>query len=78
MRPHQPGPGWTHIAGGVYDHQSGARLHMLGTVRLPNGEHISASQYSEASKVWFLIKANGDNRKRGLMAWARDVVQRVK
>lgn len=77
MRPHKPGPGWHQVAGPVYEYgQSGARLHMLGTLRLPNGDHISTSQHSEARRSWLLVAANGGNRKRGLMAWARDVLQR--
>lgn len=78
MRPHHPGPGWTHVAGSVYGHQSGARLHTLGMVRLPNGEHVSASEYPEYCAAGLLIKMNGGNRKRGLMAWARNVVQRTR
>ena len=73
MKPNKPGPGWRHLAGGVYEHQSGMRLHMLGMLRLSNGEFVNANTDAEYRTVALLTKANGGNRKRGLMAWARGV-----
>ena len=70
----RPGRGWTHVAGSVYDHVSGVRLHLLGMVRLPNGDHVSANEWPESSSVWHFVRCNGGNRKRGLMAWAKGKV----
>lgn len=66
----RPGRGWSHVAGSVYDHANGLRLHLLGMLRLPSGEHVSANEWPESRSVGFYVRANGGNRKRGLMAWA--------
>jgi hypothetical protein len=58
----------------VYDHVSGVRLHLLGLVRLPTGEQVSANEWPESSAVWRYEQLNGGNRKRGLMAWARSLL----
>ena len=67
----RPGRGWKHVAGSVYDHVSGVRLHLLGMVRLPSGDHVSANEWPEAASVGHFVRCNGGNRKRGLMAWAK-------
>jgi hypothetical protein len=67
----RPGRGWKHVAGSVYDHASGVRLHLSGMVRLPNGDHVSANEWPESSSADHYVLLNGGNRKRGLMAWAR-------
>lgn len=66
----RPGNGWKHIFGPVYEHKSGARIHMLGYVRLPNGEYLSDTKFPESQYAARFIRINGGNKKRGLMAWA--------
>jgi hypothetical protein len=68
MKRYRPGPGWRHLAGSVYEHKSGVRIHLLGTVRLPGGIYRAADAYPDYRRT---IRINGGNRKRGLMAWAR-------
>lgn len=68
----KPGPGWTapyQVA--VYEHDSGARLHVMGYLRLPDGSEVSAFNWPESSTLARFIRINGGNRKRGAMAWAR-------
>lgn len=67
----RPGRGWSHVAGSVYEHTSGLRLHVGGLIRLPNGQCVSANEWPESRTVRWYVRANGGNRKRGLMAWAR-------
>jgi len=71
MRPYRPGSGWIHVAGSVWDHVSGIRLHLLGMVRLRNGAYVWANAWPESHDVGRLVRINGGNRKRGLMAWAK-------
>ena len=66
-----PGNGWSHVSGSVYDHEDGIRLHLLGMLRMQNGDHVCATEWPESQIVRFYIRLNGGNRKRGLMAWAR-------
>jgi len=62
----KPGRGWTHMKGAVWSHSSGIRIHVSGLLlRLPNGD-ISNCQSPLLRK---LIKINGGNEKRGLMAF---------
>lgn len=72
----RPGPGWKYLAGGVYEHVSGVRITLLGGLRLtaPSYRYISANDWPEIAELARLIKINGGNRKRGLMAWARKFI----
>lgn len=68
----RPGKGWRqnghHVA--IWDHDSGMRLHLLGLLRLPNGELKSASKWPSSIVATGCIRVAGGNRKRGLMLWA--------
>ena len=66
----RPGPGWKYVGGSVWEHANGSRVHLLGFVRLPDGRFLSASKWPESKDASLLIRINGGNRKRGLMAWA--------
>lgn len=66
----RPGDGWKHLAGPVYEHRNGTRIHMLGLVKLLNGEFINENKYPESVAAARMIRINGGNRRRGLMAWA--------
>lgn len=72
----RPGPGWKYLAGGVYEHVSGVRISLLGGARLrgPKYRYVSANDWPESIESMRLIKINGGNRKRGLMAWARKFI----
>ena len=67
---YKPGPGWKHLAGPVYEHGNGARVHLLGTVRLPGGTFINHGARWHGHNMYQFIDINGGNRKRGLMAFA--------
>lgn len=73
MKDMRPGNGWNHLSGPVYEHVSGTRIHILGMVKLPNGEWKSANKYPENIDAHRLIRINGENRKRGIMAWANQL-----
>lgn len=66
----RPGLGWEHLAGPVWDHTSGARIHTAGIVRLPDKTHLSLYNWRENELGRRLVRINGGNKKRGLMAWA--------
>ena len=71
-----PGPGWKYFSGGIYEHKSGVRLDlMVGCARLPGLRYVSANEWPESVHAARMIKINGGNRKRGLMAWARRLVK---
>ena len=53
----KPGPGWKHLAGSVWEHRSGARVHTGGVIRLPDRTHLSLVNFNE-SKVGRLISEN--------------------
>jgi len=65
----RPGPGWRKLSGGVYERDN-LRVHMLGVCRLPGGKIISGMAVPEYYTLSHMVRINGDNRKRGLMAWA--------
>ena len=71
----KPGNGWKHIAGSVWEHESGARIHTLGQIRLPDNTFISLYDWRKSELGRRLVRINGGNRKRGLMAWAVNLVQ---
>ena len=70
----RPGVGWKHLAGPVWEHPSGARIHTMGMIRLPDKTHLSLNNWRESELGRRLVRINGGNRKRGLMAWAVNLV----
>jgi hypothetical protein len=67
----RPGNGWKHLAGPVWGHTNGTRMHTAGMVRLPDRKtFFSLNKYPESIEGYKYIKMNGGNIKRGLMAWA--------
>lgn len=66
----RPGDGWVHVAGPVWEHAGGARVHIAGLVKLQGGRYLHANKWPECRDAERLIRVNGGNRKRGLMAWA--------
>ena len=64
----RPGPGWTCLGGPVWEHTSGTRVHWSGPiVRLPD---MSMPPVYLGMRLNTVIRANGGNRKRGVMAYA--------
>jgi hypothetical protein len=45
-------------------------VHIGGVARLPNGEFLLANKWPESKEVDRIIRINGGNRRRGLLAWA--------
>lgn len=71
----KPGNGWQHLAGPVWEHTSGARIHIAGLIRLPDKTFKSLNNWKESELGRKLVKINGCNRKRGLMAWAINLMK---
>ena len=66
----RPGPGWKHVAGAVWDHDSGIRIHVGGLSGVIGGTVIDGTRWPECRDLDWMIAVNGGNRKRGVMAWA--------
>lgn len=71
----RPGSGWNRLSGPVWEHISGARIHLLGTIKLPDGTYLYVNNWKEGVLGRLLIQINGGNKKRGLMAWAANLVK---
>ena len=71
-------PGWKHVAGAVYDHESGVRVHTAGLVRLPSGEMFWGGSWPESQVFDRYVRICGGSRRRGAMAWANDIAPRLK
>jgi hypothetical protein len=61
-------PGWKHIAGSVWEHINGSRLHVAGTA-IVGGSVYYATTWPESAAADRCIRQCGGNRKRGLMLW---------
>jgi hypothetical protein len=70
----RPGAGWKHLAGPVWEHPNGARIHTMGMIQLPDKTHLSLNNWRESEFGWRMVRINGGNRKRGLMAWVMNLV----
>ena len=70
----RPGSGWRHLAGPVWEHNSGARIHTIGLIRLPDKTYLSLNNLQEGEIGRLLLRINGGNMKRGLMAWVVNLV----
>ena len=66
-----PGSGWKYLGGSVWEHDGGSRIHLGGLIRTPSGDHISLFNWDQSQLGRQLVRINGGNIKRGLMAWAR-------
>ena len=66
----RPGSGWKHLKGAVWQHITGTRIHVGGIARLPDNTIVSVDTPPERIEVNRMIRINGGNRKRGMMAWA--------
>ena len=69
----RPGSGWKHLGSSVYEHTTGVRISLSGMIRTPCGKHYWLNSVV-GGMGWELIKINGGNRKRGLMAWALNCI----
>lgn len=67
----RPGAGWRHVAGSVWEHVGGARIHVLGVVKLKDGSFLATNKWPESREFQRILLINGGNRKRALMTWAR-------
>lgn len=71
----RPGPGWKHLGGPVYEHQSGWRIHAMGICGFPVDPLFDGRRWPESRELERMIRINGGNRKRGVMAWALNVLR---
>ena len=70
---YRPGPGWFQYkqTPAVWEHKpTGVRVHVAGLIRLAPLHTMWMDKAPFRPLPQFLIKVNGGNRKRGLMAWA--------
>ena len=67
---YKPGDGWKLVAPPVYENSQGVRIHLLGLCRLADHTFVNADL--EAMRF---IRVNGGNRRRGLMAWAKSLLE---
>ena len=70
---YKPGLGWNHIGGAVWEHTNKTRIHIMGTIRLPDMTFVNLHDYPSYIEGHKYIAINGGNRKRGLMAWANNI-----
>ncbi len=71
----RPGAGWKHLGGPVWEHSSGARIHAMGVVRMPDKVTFrSMNNLNDCFEGLRFVRANGGNMRRGMMAWARNLV----
>lgn len=70
-------PGWKHVAGSVYDHESGLRVHGSGLCRLPDGRCVWGMQWPESQTLERFVRICGGSRRRGVMAWAMNILSRM-
>lgn len=66
----RPGAGWKHLAGSVWEHANGARVHTGGLVKFPNGTFLVSNKWPDCIEADRMVRINGGNIRRGLMAWA--------
>jgi len=67
----RPGPGWKHLKGPVWEYKNGIRIHTAGLVlRDQTGKTAPVDEFGHRRFLYHLIKVNGGNKKRGLMAFA--------
>lgn len=65
---------WNHLGGSVFEHESGMRIHLLGTVRLADGKtHLSCDTLSQSKPFHHALKLQGYNRRRAIMSWATTI-----
>ena len=72
---YKPGHGWHHLSGPVWEHVGGARIHLIGLIRLPDMSFITLNKYPECMDGYKMININGGNRKRGLMSWVKYLIE---
>lgn len=64
----KPGPGWRHLAGAVWEHSTGVRIHLAGMVLLTDTSTVWGKSWP--TQLHEIVRQCGGNRKRGLMCWA--------
>ena len=70
----RPGEGWKSLGSSVWEHPSGIRIHVGGgLIRTSEGKRFWLNSII-GRMGWQLIKINGGNKKRGLMAWAMNTI----
>lgn len=70
IRKMRPGDGWKYLGNSVWEHTNGSRIHLIGLIRFQNNNYVSVNTYPDSEKAELMIRINGGNRKRGLMALA--------
>lgn len=62
----RPGIGWKHLAGSVWEHTTGIRIHLLGVTRFSDGTTMSWNSQDKSDA----LRQQGFNAKRALMVWS--------
>jgi hypothetical protein len=66
----RPGSGWKQLKRPVWEHCNGVRIHVSGLILRDIDGKIHDRERMQMSLLHRLIKINGGNKKRGLMAFA--------
>ena len=69
----RPCNGWKPLGCSVWEHTNGIRIHVGGLIKMPSGKFHRLNSVA-GGMGWQLVKINGGNRKRGLMAWAMNCI----
>lgn len=69
-------PGWQRLSDQVWEHKTGVRIHIGGSIRLSDHRCIWTKEH--VSQDIFYMKKNGGNLKRALMNWAMDAEKEQK
>lgn len=70
-RQYKPGPGWRWLAGSVWEHVDGTRLHLMGLV-LVRGKPVYATSYPNSLRLNALERITGSTR-RAMFVFANDL-----
>jgi len=66
MKKYKLGKDWKNVHG-IFINKKGTRVHLLGLIRHSDGRELKLNSNPEGYKF---IRILGDNRRRGLLAWA--------
>jgi len=70
----KPGIGWKQLKGPVWEHKKGVRIHISGLILRIGGISAPVDEFNNRDLLNKLVKVNGGNKKRGLMAFALNFV----
>lgn len=64
---------WFSIGSGVYQSETGARIHIGGAILTSKGDYLSINRMDQNQEMLRCIRICGGNRRRGLMLAAEKI-----